>query len=384
MIFNSTRDRETASIKNEILRAWTKQLYGEFNNICYHYKLKLSKPLIEVTTITGRWGEWRPNERKIVISTELIRRFSWDHVIAVLKHEIAHQIVWELYGSDEKHGPLFKRACKQLGLESWASISEFELSNHEFTWKERRLSVQEEKLLKRAEKLMALASSENENEAALAMQRLQDIYKNYNFLRIKNQTNSHYRTLILRPKKKRLDYHYTLLAAILTQYFFVEVIFAFEYDPTDLVEYKTLEILGEEKNVAMAEYVYHFMLRHLDSLWQNYQKFSSVKGVKKRNDFYMGILNGFAEKLKKNRMKPVAMSSESSEFAGSLISVSDTMLYDYIRFKHPKLRSRRAGKSRQMDFNTYSEGVRQGRDINIHGALKRGAQGYTTTQLLNS
>ena len=53
--------------------------------------------------------------------------------------------------------------------------------------KHRVLSQEDEKLLRRAEKLLALAESDNENEALVAMERVQELYTKHNLKKIQKK-----------------------------------------------------------------------------------------------------------------------------------------------------------------------------------------------------
>src|SRR5438046_2789047 len=107
---------------------WIQQLYEEHRQICFLYRLKLKTPVIRLADWQGKWGEWDPLTRTITLSTLLIRQFRWDTVLEIFKHELAHQIVTELDGEDEIHGPYFQRACKRLAVAAWARRAETELT----------------------------------------------------------------------------------------------------------------------------------------------------------------------------------------------------------------------------------------------------------------
>ncbi|MBP9707906.1 MAG: DUF2786 domain-containing protein [Oligoflexales bacterium] len=362
-----------------LLRAWTDQLYKEHAHVCFYYRVKLSTPLIRIMDLAKKWGEWRSAERTIVISRQLISTYSWDHVLAVLKHEMAHQIVDEIFRQFDQHGPHFKKACGLLGLDTWASLSDFEMQTFEFHSPSRRLSADDERLLRRAEKLLALASSSNENEAQLAMLRVQELYNKYNFERIKSGEPGQYSSVFIKPKKKRLGYHYTLLASMLTKYFFVEVIFSSQYDAEQLSSFQVVEFLGEQKNVAMAEYVFGFMLQRLDVSYFEYKKIKSKLSQKQRNDFYHGVLRGFEERLKANRFSSggteVKIPAEALfQKSKALIPLKDPGLEEYVGFKHPRLRKLSRAR-RYLEAAVYQAGVTAGRKIVLNNALKSGPRG---------
>ena len=67
------------------------------------------------------------------------------------------------------HGNAFQAACLRLGVAEWARLASGELPQQIPSWRDKLLSKDEERLLKRAEKLLALAASTNEYEATLAM-----------------------------------------------------------------------------------------------------------------------------------------------------------------------------------------------------------------------
>ena len=62
--------------------------------------------------------------------------------------------------------------CRRLGVATWASSASCDLPPEIPDWHQRVLTSEEERLLNRAEKLLALAESSNEHEAALAVERV--------------------------------------------------------------------------------------------------------------------------------------------------------------------------------------------------------------------
>ena len=177
------------NFETDLYRFWSIQLLKEWDNICFQYGVDLPKPTIEISESKSSYGTWTSGLRKITISSHLIKGYSWDHVLEVLKHEMAHQMVNEYYGSlDMTHGFLFDKACKKLGVSEWASKATGSLPEGISPSQERVLSEEDEKLLKRAEKLLALAASDNENEALLAMERVRELYTKHNLKKIQKTT----------------------------------------------------------------------------------------------------------------------------------------------------------------------------------------------------
>ena len=104
-------------LSEQIRRKWTLRLAEEHRTICWQYGLELRRPLIEIISSVRVWGRFRSSDCTIQISEQLIYFHSWDVVLQVLKHEMAHQAVVELYNTAGGHGRLFKQTADRLGLE---------------------------------------------------------------------------------------------------------------------------------------------------------------------------------------------------------------------------------------------------------------------------
>ena len=119
-MFDSTED--SFGTRRAILRAWTDRLYSEYEDILYHYNLRLLKPVIRIEPLTKDWGNWNPETRSITLAHRLIEQHPWDIVVEVLKHEMAHQLADErLGGYESAHGVIFRDACRMLGVANWAA-----------------------------------------------------------------------------------------------------------------------------------------------------------------------------------------------------------------------------------------------------------------------
>lgn len=363
---------------HQLNRLWTKQLYKEYENICFHFRLHLRKPVLNIESMESRWGSWDPRSRVITIARELIEKHDWDAVVEVLKHEMAHQIVNEFYQiPDHTHGEHFRRACNELGISPWASASEGDMRKPITSWKERSLCPKEERLLKRVEKLLALASSSNENEAVLAMQKVRDLYSTYNIERLQANQVAEQVYVLINHQQKRVPQHQSMIAGILTSHFFVEVIFSTLFDAKTCTNHKVMEIMGTPENVQMAEYVYHFLQHALSDLWGQYKRQSNVSGHS-RSSFYLGVLTGFDEKLRRESRavskNGTTWTCENNPETQALIRRSDQELQTYVRYRHPRLVTRRWG-SALKDAQSFEHGKTEGQKLTIHKAITRKSGG---------
>ena len=66
----------------------------------------------------SRLGFWHPSRRVISISLDLLLGDSWDQVVDVLRHEVAHAYTREVLGAqgEPRHGPTFRHACQLLRI----------------------------------------------------------------------------------------------------------------------------------------------------------------------------------------------------------------------------------------------------------------------------
>lgn len=358
----------------KIRRAWTEELYREYDHILFSYRIRhLHPPLIMIADVTSIWGRWHPVTRTITISAALILNYKWDIVLEVLKHEIAHQVVSELFGGDHTHGAAFKQACTMLGVADWAAHASGELPRDIPSWRDRRLSGDDERLLRRAEKLLSLAASANEHEALLAMERVRELYERHNLDRLKAQRAASMVHLLLSRGKKRIDIAESMIGSILVEHFFVKVIFSDSYDAQTQQRHKVLEVMGADENVLMAEYVYHFLYRQVHALWDEYRR-RTGKGVAAKASFIVGALTGFREKLRRHSVESTALAGEEKT---ALIALNGQELDDFVATRHPRLVTRNTGRTRR-DAATYHEGHSQGSKLTLNKPVSQpsGPRGF--------
>lgn len=328
----------------------------------------------------SRWGVWDPNTRTITLSRALIEGFSWDAVLDVLKHEVAHMIVNEEYNiPDHTHGDAFKRACRRLGISAWASASESDMAETVPGKDTTQLSEEDQRLLKRVEKLLALADSSNEHEALLAMQRVRELYSRYNLERLRTSSaQSEFTSVIINHQRKQISQHQSAIASILTAHFFVEVVVANQYHAASNSQFRVIELLGSKQNVLMAEYVYYFLLNKLETLWRDYKCGTDRGGVAKRS-YFLGVLRGFDEKLSsqgayKSQSGQTWHLSDVDKDTQALVAVADQELQNFVSYKHPRLVTRRIS-STVRDYGSYEDGQKAGKDIVINKPIERSHSG---------
>lgn len=369
---------------------WARQLHSEFEDICWKYNIKIIPPVFEISKSEKQLGSWHADTRMIRISSFLIINHSWTVTINVLKHEIAHQICSEIFNSNEvAHGEAFNKACVFLGLpEEYQRPSSDLPENIDLAINGTQPTSQGRRFINKVEKLLALAKSSNENEAALAMQKANELIEKYNIMQLDADQDVSYTYVIINKKKKRIESYQRQICAILRDFFYVKIVTSYLYDPLSNQTHKTIEILGSNENVAIAEYCYHFLENQLSALWsQNKHRYNGNTRTEK-NSYYMGLLKGFYDKLHKQKEKSqkesrikASSSSQQQNNIYSLIVAQDERLNDYVGMRFPRLRklSRRGPK---IYKSTYNEGIETGKKITLHKGVtkKEGNRGNLLTQ----
>jgi len=359
-----------------------KQLHVEFSDICWQYNIHLLPPVFEISQTERQLGSWVADTRTIRISFLLISRYSWAVTLNVLKHEIAHQICSEIFQSKETaHGEIFSKACDLLGVPEEYRRASGDLSEDiDYVVSGKQSTLQGRRFIDKVEKLLALAQSANENEAALAMQKANELIEKYNIKQLEVDQDIKYTYVIINKKKKRIEAYQRQICAILRDFFFVKIVTSYLYDPFADQTHKTIEILGSHENVAIAEYCYHFLENQLLSLWsRNRRKYTGSAGTEK-NSYYLGILSGFRTKLLEQKEKPPkegrGKNPKDGKKQGPAYSltpsnlVENTGLHDYVEMKFPRLRklSRQGPK---IYKSTYEEGLETGKKITLHKGVVR-------------
>lgn len=343
-----------ASIPEELQRTWLDWLHRSWEAI-NHRELggQLRRPIIDLEHNRGRLGSWNPTSRVLRLSVDHLRTALWCEVELTLRHEMAHQVVSELFGAPGApvHGSLFRRACRLLRLQDSPRL-------------EVRRTGAEVRALEKIRKLLSLATSSNPHEAQVAMATANRLLLQHNLeaadaeLHGREEHRLTYRW-IGRPTG-RITLERKLLAGILQEFFFVRAIWIRTRRAADQKRVSVLEILGSDHNLDIAEYVHDYLVRTLDLLWLDYRRLRRrQKGLAARNDYRTGVLMGFRDHLESQR--------ERDEEDG-LIWLGDPALDEVFAERYPN--TRRLGASYYRPGHAHRAGRRAGRKVRLRPGLR--------------
>ncbi len=366
-------------LHDQYLTLWARQLQKEFTDISWRHHVVLPIPVIAICESTRHLGEWLQASQTIMISTQLILHHPWPVTINVLKHEMAHQLCCARGHYDAGHGPHFQAACLMLGVpEAYRTARGDSPEVFSDLESDCQMVLEGRRFFAKVEKLLALARSPNEHEAALAMQKANELIEKYNLQQRAEDQERRYTHAIINHHKKRIESWQRSVCSILKDFFYVEIIHADIYDPFTDQTHRTIELFGRVENVAVAEYCYRFLERELVYLWGLNKGRFSGRTITEKKSYWLGVLHGFYHKLKDQQVaKSSAEASLSPSVTNSaLIVAADHALGEFISQRFPRLRTiQRPGA--QINRATYDHGAADGKNIVLNKGVgsKEGNQG---------
>jgi hypothetical protein len=282
----------------------------------------LAPPALELACTTTRLGRWEPVTRTLSLSRRLVVDGGWGHVLEVLKHEMAHQYVWEVLGEREEtpHGPSFVALCDRLGIDaSPAGPLPGDAGRP---------------VIERVTKLLALAGSPNEHEARAAMAAAQRLMLKHNVTVAAQGGARRYGFRHLGSPSGRISEAERILAGILGRHFFVECLWVPVWRVREGKRGMVLEVCGRAENLELAAHVHAFLLGTAERLWREWPGRGAPRREKRA--FQAGVMSGFRETLERQ---------EEQHRREALVWVGDADLRRYQRRRYPHVRSTSYRKS---------------------------------------
>lgn len=318
-----------------------------------HFGKKLRAPLLALSDATSRLGAWHRASRRLEISRTLVASRPWTEIVEVLKHEMAHQFVHEVLGvlDESAHGPTFARICRERGIDARAAGRVEAPSGVDET----------SRVLDRVQKLLALAGSSERHEAEAAMRKAHELMLRHNLSSVQAADTGYEVRHLGDPSRRRTAMEREIVA-ILTSYFFVEVIEIPSYVVTTGRDGVVFEVCGTRANVALAEHVFAFLSATAERLWQEARKQRGLPG-RERVPFQSGVVRGFGEKL----------AAEREVLRGTgLVWVGDAALERFYRARHPRIH--RTTRYQRMSEG-HALGRQAGREVVLHRPVGSGPSG---------
>jgi hypothetical protein len=273
-----------------------------------------------------------------------------------MAHQCAHQVLKAR--NEPAHGQAFMKACYLLRANPKASGSYPLLQEKVF----HGAIDSNDKMLLRIKKLLALAESQNRHEAESAMIKAHELIAKHNVDWLSFQRKRNFFSLFLgKPslRHRREIYH---LARLVQDFYYVRGIWVPAYVMEKGKMGRVLEISGTPHNIAMAEYVYDFVLRFIQSQWMSYNENKGLNQYR-RTDYAVGIIEGFREKLNGQHAK-----QKSAQKPFEIIALGDPQLNEYIEHRYPHTKRFCRAVSSQDEF-VRNDGMEAGRKLVIYQGI---------------
>lgn len=330
--------------------AWTRKLvmwWQHYNTLYLNDAMRL--PVIRLGEGRTTLGHWQRERRTLVISDVHVQRDAWLSVMDTLRHEMAHQYVDEVLQvhDEDPHGASFHLACEKLRCSAKARASADDLMVE---------VTEDDRILHLLQKVLSLANSPNEHEAQAAMQKAHQLLMKYNIDLVALDRERRFEMRCLGDVKGRHTSAELWLGSLLGRFFFVEVLWVQSYDVHRDQLGTVMQVFGTPENLDMAVYVYDYLIRVLDELWQTYRLTQNVKNNRERQRYFAGVLAGFYQKLESQ--------TQSLAKTQALIWKGDAQLQTYFRYLNPNVQTRQGGGVRMTD--AYQAGVNDGQHVVIH------------------
>jgi hypothetical protein len=323
------------------------------------YRQRMRPPLFCLRDYTRTWGTWSRQRREISLSRDLVLNHSWDAVVEVLLHEMAHQFAEEVLGvgDEPSHGPVFRRACHLLRANPKASGKYVPLDDR----MTRGPRGPEDRMVRRVRKLMALAESPNRHEAEVSMAKAHELIARHNLQLLEKDGHREFASVFVGKPALRHPQEDYALANLLQEFYFVQGIWVPAYVLDREKMGRVLEISGTEQNVRLASYVHDFVRRFIDGEWRIYNKGKGL-GRRRKTDYAGGIIEGFRSKLVSQ------VKRKRTEGKKALIKLRDPLLDKYVAYRYPRtVNERRGGSAR--DEGVVSDGKAAGKKLVIHKGI---------------
>lgn len=326
------------------------------------YGARLRRPSFEIRDFESKWGEWDGRRRRISLSWRLVLEYPWMAAREVLHHEMAHQVAEELLGwRGEPHGEPFRHACRILNADPRASHDYVSINDVLM----REEEPDEDRVLSRVRKLLALGQSSHRHEAEAAVAKAHELIARHSLdLQSGGKPLSYCSMSLGEPAARHATADYAL-GQLLRDFYLVETLWISAWVMRSRRMGKILEVSGTRENVLMASYVYDFLNRTIEEQWV-VEGATHGHSVRRRNDFALGLMAGFRERL---TAKDAEMVREGVGIR-ALVTHRDAALTKYFRDRYPHVRTIGRGGGR-IDPEAHEAGREVGRNTVISKPIDR-------------
>jgi hypothetical protein len=221
------------------------------------------------------------------------------------------------------------------------------------------------KIIERIKKLLALATSSNQNEAEIAAKMAYDLLARHNISMASVDREKHFTEEMAGKASKAMQCEELAVAEIVSNFFHVRGIFGRRRVSMEIkldvrsVWVSQISYVGEAHNVEIACYVHDFLLRSFKECWKAYSMANLSKGRGVKKSYILGLKTGLARKLMEQR--------SNMEQKEGLVLVEDSDLDKFMKEKD--LKKKRSEKDVD-NGEAYRQGMVDGNMITIAAGVE--------------
>ena len=232
-----------------------------------------------------RLGYFNADNCAIAVNKSLMYTAKERVIKDLLRHELAHYFTFIERGAaadHTAHGPEFRAICDKYQLPERVRLATADVraENEAIVG-----DLASEEVINKVRKLMSLAESDNENEAALATLRANELMVKHNLDSLATLGGAgeiEYCVKLVIPSK-RSSPRLSAIARILEEFFVYPVQAS-----------GGLEVTGTRSNVENAEYIAHYLNRELAAIWKRAR--SGNRRLREKS-FMSALATSYKEKL---------------------------------------------------------------------------------------
>lgn len=207
-------------------------------------------------------------------------------------------------------------------------------------------------IVDKIQKLLSLANSSNEHEAALAAKKAQALLLKYNLSASEIEDQDDYTQTEVDSGKGRIEPEFLFVVPVLKEHFFVRIVR--EKNQSNKWSYV---YIGKPENVKIALYVGDFLKRSFKEQWEAYRKETSSPATSKKA-FLNGVKDGLLDQLK---------SGVTENQAEGLVLASQAALDRELKNRFSRLSSAKIGM--RPDSEAQNQGYNVGLNLRIRAGL---------------
>jgi len=214
-------------------------------------------------------------------------------------------------------------------------------------------------------KLLALATSDNQHEAQLAAAKAMEMLMKYNVSKGELERAEFTRKDSTRPSMN--DPAFGFVGQLLMKYFSVKVVRFQEEKPNVLgIKFQHFAFMGEEHNVEIAHYMGVYLMRSFNDCWEKDRKLHKLH-KRVQTDYYQGMFDALNERLEETKVKVEKATGKDLVPTGKELS-------RFVLSQFPRLSNIR-GRQGTGDAKARGAGQNAGIGVKLQRAVRTGSDG---------